>query len=82
MAYQPLWVIWYQSDLSRRTAVILFKVSLFNGLSTFMGYLKPKLSLKKNSSDSIQSFFIQWHINLQGLFNAKAILKKISSDII
>ena len=27
-------------------------VSLFNGISTFVGYLMPKLSLK-NSSDSI-----------------------------
>ena len=28
-------------------------VSFFNGISTFMGYLMPKPSLKKNSSDAI-----------------------------
>ena len=28
-------------------------VSLFNGISTFVGYLKPKPSLQKNSSGTI-----------------------------
>ena len=28
-------------------------VSLFNGISTFVGYLMPKLFSKKNSSDTI-----------------------------
>ena len=33
--------------------IIFGIVSLFNGISTFMGYLMPKLSLQKNSLDTI-----------------------------
>ena len=33
----------------------LFLVSLRNGISSFMGYLMPKLSLSKDSSDTIES---------------------------
>ena len=32
---------------------IIGLVSLFNGISTFVGYLMPKLSFKKTSSDTI-----------------------------
>ena len=32
MAYQSLWVILCQRHLCKRTAVILLKVSLFNGI--------------------------------------------------
>ena len=39
------------------TEVVVFifisLVSLFNGISTFVGYLMPKPSLLKNSTDSI-----------------------------
>ena len=42
MAYQLLWVIQCQSHTCRRTVVVLSKVSLFNGISTFAGYSMPK----------------------------------------
>ena len=32
-------------------------VSLFNGISTFLGYLMPKLFSKKNSSGTIQPIY-------------------------
>ena len=35
--------------------MVLSKVSLFNGLSTFVGNLMPMTSLKKDSNDIISS---------------------------
>ena len=45
MAYQPSQLTHCQSYPRRRTVVVLFKVSLFNGISIFVGYSMPKLSL-------------------------------------
>ena len=45
MAYQPLRIIWCQSHHCRRTVVALFRVPIFNGLSTFTDYLMPKPQL-------------------------------------
>ena len=47
MAYQSLWAIQCQSHPSRRIVVVLFKVSLFNGISIFVGYFMPKPSSQK-----------------------------------
>ena len=55
MAHQPSWVIWCQSHPGRRTAVVLFKVSLFNGILAFVGYFLPKPFF---SSGSIEGFFV------------------------
>ena len=44
----------FKVKASERTLKWLFDlVSLFNGISTFVNYLMPKLSLQKNNSDTI-----------------------------
>ena len=40
----------------------LFWLLCFNGISTFIGYLMPKLSLKKNSSGT--TYPIAWRIRV------------------
>ena len=42
------WVV-----LPKSVCLFVCLFSLFNGISTFVGYLMPKPSFKKNSSDTI-----------------------------
>ena len=45
-------------------------ISLFNGLSIFVGYLMPKQSLKKNSSGIVQIMVVEikgFHTFLKGI---------------
>ena len=53
-----------QKDILDTNNLKLRLVSLFNGISTFMGYLKPKLFLSKNSSVTIQTIAgrMRWFI--------------------
>ena len=53
IVYQTLWVIQCQGHPCWRSEVLLFKVSLFNSISTFVGYSMPRPSLLKISSVTI-----------------------------
>ena len=48
MAYYNIWDTELLKSYKLETA-------LFNGISTFMGYLMPKPSLLKNSNDNIEA---------------------------
>ena len=67
MAYQPTWVISCHIHPRRRTVIVLFKVSLFEGISTIVGYC---CVLGTSGGVTVSKLVVFWLVNTS-IYNYK-----------